>query len=85
MSEYDYPLPETGSEKLKRKIREAPFVPIGALGTVVFLGAGLRAFQRGQSGKSQLMMRGRILAQVKIVSMSWCSGCRVGCCALLLV
>ncbi len=85
MSEYDYPVPETGSEKLKRKLKEDPFVPIGVLGTIVFLGAGFRAFQRGESGKSQFMMRGRLLAQVKIVLTSWCSGCGVGCCALLLV
>ncbi len=83
MSEFDYPVPETSSEKLKRKLREDPFVPIGVIGTIAFLGAGFRAFQRGQAGKSQLMMRGRLLAQVLIVFMTWCSGFYVGCCALV--
>ncbi len=69
MSEYDYPVPESSSDKLKRKFREDPLVPIGVLGTIAFLGAGLTQFQRGQALKSQLMMRGRIAAQVKIVLM----------------
>ncbi len=63
MSEYDYPVPESGSDKLRRKFREDPLVPIGALGTILFLGAGLASFKRGQAVKSQLMMRGRLVAQ----------------------
>ncbi|KAL1122816.1 hypothetical protein AAG570_003142 [Ranatra chinensis] len=55
--------PETFSEKLMRRTKENPFVPIGALLTVGCLSMGLYSFRRGEKRMSQLMMRGRILAQ----------------------
>ena len=54
---------ETFMEKLNRKVSSEPLVPIGCLATVAFLGAGLRAFNQGQAGRSQMLMRGRVLAQ----------------------
>ncbi|XP_069553080.1 HIG1 domain family member 2A, mitochondrial [Brachyistius frenatus] len=61
------PLPkvkdETIKEKLIRKIKDNPFVPIGCLGTAGALTYGLRAFHRGKNKQSQLLMRGRIIAQ----------------------
>ncbi|XP_061581002.1 HIG1 domain family member 2A, mitochondrial [Cololabis saira] len=61
------PLPrikeETFKEKLTRKTKENPFVPIGCLGTAGALIYGLRAFHQGKTRQSQMMMRGRIFAQ----------------------
>ncbi|KAF6081390.1 HIG1 hypoxia inducible domain family member 2A [Phyllostomus discolor] len=54
---------ETFKEKFFRKTRENPMVPIGCLGTVTALTYGLYCFHRGQSHRSQLMMRTRIAAQ----------------------
>ncbi|XP_075398108.1 HIG1 domain family member 2A, mitochondrial [Tenrec ecaudatus] len=50
-------------EKFLRKTRENPLVPIGCLGTAAALSYGLYCFHRGQSQRSQLMMRTRIIAQ----------------------
>ncbi|XP_037531298.1 HIG1 domain family member 2A, mitochondrial [Nematolebias whitei] len=50
-------------EKFIRKTKENPFVPIGCLGTAGMLLYGLRAFHQGKTRQSQLLMRGRILAQ----------------------
>ncbi|XP_074068442.1 HIG1 domain family member 2A, mitochondrial [Macrotis lagotis] len=49
--------------KFLRKIRENPVVPIGCLATAGALSYGLYCFHRGNSQRSQLMMRTRILAQ----------------------
>jgi len=61
------PLPrqkeETFKEKFLRKTGENPFVPIGCLGTAGALIFGLRAFKQGKTQQSQMMMRGRIVAQ----------------------
>ncbi|KAK2849343.1 hypothetical protein Q5P01_009177 [Channa striata] len=61
------PLPrakdESFKEKLIRKTKENPFVPVGCLGTAGALMYGLRAFHQGKTRQSQLLMRGRILAQ----------------------
>ncbi|XP_029021570.1 HIG1 domain family member 2A, mitochondrial [Betta splendens] len=61
------PLPvsrnETFVEKFTRKTKENPFVPIGCLGTAGALMYGLRAFHQGKNRQSQMLMRGRILAQ----------------------
>ena len=54
---------ETFTEKLNRKFSSEPLVPIGCLVTLTCLGAGLRAFNQGQAGRSQMLMRGRVLAQ----------------------
>ncbi|XP_007954241.1 HIG1 domain family member 2A, mitochondrial [Orycteropus afer afer] len=54
---------ESFKEKFIRKTRENPMVPIGCLGTATALTYGLYCFHRGQSHRSQLMMRTRIVAQ----------------------
>ncbi|CAL8270200.1 unnamed protein product [Boreogadus saida] len=54
---------ETFKEKLLRKTKENPFVPIGCLGTAGALAYGLRAFHQGKTRQSQMLMRGRIFAQ----------------------
>ncbi|XP_035017665.1 HIG1 domain family member 2A, mitochondrial [Hippoglossus stenolepis] len=54
---------ETFKEKLQRKTKENPFVPIGCLATAGALIFGLRSFQQGKTRQSQLLMRGRIAAQ----------------------
>ncbi|XP_029368805.1 HIG1 domain family member 2A, mitochondrial [Echeneis naucrates] len=54
---------ETFKEKLMRKTKQNPFVPIGCLATAGALLYGLRAFQQGKTHQSQLLMRGRIAAQ----------------------
>ncbi|KAM8993543.1 HIG1 domain family member 2A, mitochondrial [Ara ararauna] len=50
-------------DKFVRKTRENPLVPLGCLCTVGVLTYGLINFKRGDTRKSQLMMRARILAQ----------------------
>ena len=54
---------ESFVEKLVRKTTAEPLVPIGAVATLACLGAGLRAFHKGQAATSQRLMRGRVLAQ----------------------
>ncbi|XP_004611497.1 HIG1 domain family member 2A, mitochondrial [Sorex araneus] len=54
---------ESVKDKFIRKTRENPLVPIGCLGTATALLYGLYCFHRGQSQRSQLMMRTRIAAQ----------------------
>ncbi|ALC48184.1 CG9921 [Drosophila busckii] len=54
---------ETTREKLERKIKENPLVPIGCLATTAALTAGLYNFRTGNRKMSQLMMRTRIGAQ----------------------
>jgi len=55
--------PETFVQKLTRKFKAEPLVPIGALATVACLVGGLRAFQHGNAVTAQSLMRGRVLAQ----------------------
>ncbi|NXA67389.1 HIG2A protein, partial [Mohoua ochrocephala] len=56
--------PEEGfGEKFMRKTRENPLVPLGCLCTVGVLAYGLISFKKGNTRRSQLMMRARILAQ----------------------
>ncbi|XP_032801229.1 HIG1 domain family member 2A [Petromyzon marinus] len=50
-------------EKLARKTKENPFVPLGVLTTAVVLSLGLVAFRRGDFVRSQRLMRARVLAQ----------------------
>ncbi|NWR82594.1 HIG2A protein, partial [Furnarius figulus] len=60
-------LPAFGDEgfadKFLRKTRENPLVPFGCLCTVGVLTYGLISFKKGNTRRSQLMMRARILAQ----------------------
>ncbi|KAK9496403.1 hypothetical protein O3M35_013307 [Rhynocoris fuscipes] len=51
------------TEKLMRRFKENPFVPIGCLATVGCLTLGLFSFHRGERRMSQLMMRARVVAQ----------------------
>ncbi|XP_077388882.1 HIG1 domain family member 2A, mitochondrial [Festucalex cinctus] len=61
------PLPRTKDETFKgrfsRKVKENPFVPIGCFVTAGILMWGLRSFVQGNSRKSQLLMRSRVIAQ----------------------
>ena len=61
---------ETANEKLVRKFWENPFIPIGGVLTTGFLCNGLFKFGRRDSAGSQVMMRGRIAAQVLILIFS---------------
>ncbi|NXC48669.1 HIG2A protein, partial [Penelope pileata] len=51
------------ADKFVRKTRENPLVPLGCLCTLGVLTYGLISFQRGNTRRSQLMMRARIVAQ----------------------
>lgn len=66
----DSPLPPPKSQssstfmtKFKRLWLEQPLVPIGLITTIGFLVAGLTSMRAGNKIRSQMMMRGRILAQ----------------------
>ncbi|KAJ8026328.1 HIG1 domain family member 2A, mitochondrial [Holothuria leucospilota] len=50
-------------EKFVEKVKQNPFVPIGCTATAIALTWGLIQFRRGQTRKSQLMMRFRVAAQ----------------------
>ncbi|CAK9824865.1 HIG1 domain family member 2A, mitochondrial [Anthophora retusa] len=54
---------ETLGEKLMRKTKENPLVPIGTTATVAALSYGLWSFYHGNSQMSQYMMRARVGAQ----------------------
>ncbi|XP_044262231.1 HIG1 domain family member 2A, mitochondrial [Tribolium madens] len=54
---------ETRKEKLIRKIKENPMIPIGCLATTCALCYGLWSFRTGNRKMSQYMMRTRIVAQ----------------------
>ncbi|KAK4875089.1 hypothetical protein RN001_011511 [Aquatica leii] len=54
---------ETMVEKMKRKTRENPLVPIGCFATLCALTYGLWCFRQGRGQMSQYMMRARIGAQ----------------------
>ncbi|XP_037026217.1 HIG1 domain family member 2A, mitochondrial [Bradysia coprophila] len=54
---------ETQKEKLVRKFKENPLVPVGCAATTLALGLGLWNFRKGNSKMSQTMMRARIGAQ----------------------
>ena len=54
---------ETIFEKAKRKTRENPLVPLGALATTAALTVGLISFTRGETQMQQYMMRARVGAQ----------------------
>jgi len=54
---------ETYLEKLIRKTKSDPLVPFFSLVTLGCLISGMRAFHMGQTNKSQMMMRARVVAQ----------------------
>ncbi|EAT44199.1 AAEL004404-PA [Aedes aegypti] len=54
---------ETTREKMERKVKENPLVPIGCAATISCLGYGLWSFRKGRRQMSQYMMRARIFAQ----------------------
>ncbi|CAL8115464.1 unnamed protein product [Orchesella dallaii] len=54
---------EAAGSKLMRKVKENPFVPIGAFATLGALSYGLWCFRQGRGRDSQMMMRARIGAQ----------------------
>lgn len=54
---------ETLGEKLIRKTKENPLIPIGTTATVAALSYGLWSFYQGNSQMSQYMMRARVGAQ----------------------
>lgn len=55
--------PETFEEKLYRKFKAEPLVPIGCLTTAYFLGSGIKSFYNRDAKKSQTMMRLRVGSQ----------------------
>ncbi|CAO1391194.1 unnamed protein product [Diamesa hyperborea] len=61
--EFDAIQGETGKDKMFRKIKENPMVPIGCLATAGALSFGLYSFKQGERKMSQYMMRARIFAQ----------------------
>mmetsp|Transcript_31174 Transcript_31174/g.41243 ORF Transcript_31174/g.41243 Transcript_31174/m.41243 type:complete len:100 (+) Transcript_31174:73-372(+) len=65
---------ESFFEKFMRKSKEEPLVPLGAMATLGFLGAGLWSFRNGKAALSQQMMRGRIIAQAATVGILMSGG-----------
>ncbi|XP_055846731.1 HIG1 domain family member 2A, mitochondrial [Episyrphus balteatus] len=61
--DFDSMRPETTREKMLRKMKSNPVVPIGCLATAGALGYGLYNFRTGNRKMSQMMMRTRIGAQ----------------------
>mmetsp|Transcript_21601 Transcript_21601/g.52181 ORF Transcript_21601/g.52181 Transcript_21601/m.52181 type:complete len:192 (+) Transcript_21601:36-611(+) len=55
--------PETFEEKLYRKFKAEPLIPIGCLTTAYFLGSGINSFYNRDPAKSQKMMRLRVGSQ----------------------
>ncbi|KAI1806339.1 mitochondrial hypoxia responsive domain-containing protein [Daldinia bambusicola] len=54
---------ETGFQKVSRKLREEPLIPLGALLTVLAVVNAWRAMRRGDHAQVQRMFRARIGAQ----------------------
>ncbi|XP_076759634.1 HIG1 domain family member 2A, mitochondrial [Xylocopa sonorina] len=54
---------ETLGQKLLRKCKQNPAVPLGTMATVAALTCGLWNFYKGDSLMSQYMMRARVAAQ----------------------
>ncbi|XP_006608125.1 HIG1 domain family member 2A, mitochondrial [Apis dorsata] len=54
---------ESIKEKMIRKVRENPIIPLGILATTSALSYGLYSFYMGNTKMSQLMMRARVGAQ----------------------
>ncbi|KAF4315743.1 hypothetical protein BBO99_00009125 [Phytophthora kernoviae] len=63
---------ETGWQKMKRRVREEPLVPLGCLATAAVLVGGLASFRRAADpAVQQKFMRLRVMAQgATVVAMS---------------
>jgi hypothetical protein len=59
---------ESFYDKIVRKTKKDPLVPVGIGVTLVFLSLGFRSFLNGRKREAQLMMRGRVLAQAFTVA-----------------
>ena len=68
---------ESGREKFKRRMKENPFVPLGAVLTTIVLAFGLVSFHRGNAKLSQNIMRLRVVAQGGTI-LALCGGVYVG-------
>mmetsp|Transcript_31686 Transcript_31686/g.66632 ORF Transcript_31686/g.66632 Transcript_31686/m.66632 type:complete len:174 (-) Transcript_31686:402-923(-) len=55
--------PESFQDKLYRKFKAEPLIPIGCLTTAYFLGSGIKSFYNRDPVKSQTMMRLRVGSQ----------------------
>ncbi|XP_070535507.1 HIG1 domain family member 1A, mitochondrial-like [Ptychodera flava] len=61
---------ETGSDKLKRKAKEDPFVPVGILGCIAAVGYGAITYKRHRRqgmSTSIFLMKFRVVAQSMVV------------------
>lgn len=58
-----YRAPETFGEKVRRKTKANPLVPIGVGATTLILGYGLWSMKSGNTKLSQNMMRARVTSQ----------------------
>ncbi|XP_028405350.1 HIG1 domain family member 1A, mitochondrial-like [Dendronephthya gigantea] len=59
---------ESETDKLLRKSRDQPFVPLGILGTIGALAYGAYAYKnRGPMSTSRYLMRLRVIAQSMVV------------------
>ncbi|XP_015597610.1 HIG1 domain family member 2A, mitochondrial [Cephus cinctus] len=54
---------ESTKDKIIRRCKENPFVPIGAVATVTAFLVGINSFRKGDKIMSQKMMRARVFAQ----------------------
>ena len=63
LAEYLFSPPESRKQRLWRKVKANPFVPLGCGLTVAALSYGLFQFVKGDQRKSNLMMRARVAAQ----------------------
>lgn len=63
---------ETGWQKMKRRAREEPLVPLGCLATAAVLVGGLASFRRAaDAATQQKFMRARVVAQgATVIAMS---------------
>jgi len=50
-------------QRIVNGVKQNPVVPLGLMATVFFLGNGLRHMAKRNAYQSQMMMRGRVLAQ----------------------
>ena len=63
LSDYIFSKPESRKQRLGRKLKANPFVPLGCGLTAAALTVGLFHYSKGNQRKSNLMMRARVAAQ----------------------